>query len=127
MKLPAWSQRRFQSEPGEDLLYRDRCSWARRPRWISLVGGEVFVTTRRLVFQPNVLAALVEKAAWEEALGESDHTHAEPLDSGRPFGTLPSLHIVTAADAAGSRIIVVKTDDQVAELGTWIDRAKWRL
>jgi hypothetical protein len=130
MRSAPWPRRNLPFEPGEDLLYRGRCSWAARRRWISLVGGEVLVTTHRLVFMPNLLAAFLGRRSWHEPLGEIDHTDAEPLDAGRVFGALHSLRVVlttSAGTAPRSRTIVLRSEGGVAELSAWIDRAKWWL
>jgi hypothetical protein len=130
MRPTPWPRRKLTLEPGEDLLYRDHCSWAPRARWISLVGGEILVTTRCLAFRPNLLAALMGRESWQEPLGDIDDTYAEPLNTGRVFGALASLRVVLAANpepAPRSRTIVMKSPEAVAELRMSIDRGKWRL
>jgi hypothetical protein len=130
MRPTPWPRRNLTLEPGEDLFYRNHCSWAPRARWISLVGGEIFVTTRCVAFRPNLLAALMGRESWQEPLGDIDDMYAEPLNTGRVFGALPSLRVVLTADAETaprSRTIVMKSAEAVGELRMSIDRGKWWL
>ena len=129
MKRLSWCRREPRIEGGEKVLFAQRCSWAPRARWISLVGGAILVTSRRIIFTPNLLAAILGRRPWALWIGEIESAQIASLDVGRPFGSLPALHISLAAEthpAARTRTVVMRRPELLDDLAAWINRSRWR-
>ena len=129
MKRFPWYERKPHIEGGEEVLFADRCSWAPHDRWISLVGGAIHVTNRRIIFTPNVLAAILGRRPWAQRIGQIESAQIDTLEVGRPFGSLPALRISLTAEThptARNRTVVMPRPDLVHDLAAWINRAQWR-
>jgi hypothetical protein len=121
-------RRKTQLYDGEEILFAHACSWAPRDRWLSFVGGEILVTTHRIIFTPNVFAAVLRRAPWVHRIAEIEGTQIDMLEARRPFGTLPVLRILVAAEPHSTkqtRTVVMSTSDLVADLAAWINRTQW--
>lgn len=127
MSLIPWYQRRVNTDDDEEVTYSHRCSSATPDRWRSLVGGTVYVTSRRLVFIPNALGALLGRKPWAEALGDIAGTRVDMLEATRVFGALPVLRVSIAGSDEGTtrtRTIVMTRSDEVTELEASITRGR---
>ncbi len=113
---------------GEWVVFTGRCSSADRDRVLSLVGGDVCVTSTRLVFMPNRLAALFGRRPWVLRLDQIGRTSAEDLDLRGWPGPLRALRIYPTwpSDGVGSaaRTVVMARPELVAELLKAIEAAQ---
>ena len=127
-RRPFRRRRNFRVETDERVLYSERCSYAPRNRALSFVGGEVSVTTQRVVFEPNLLAALLRRRPWELRYNEIVETRTDHIDAGWPWGPLPALRIITNNSGAripNQDILVLRNEELADQLEYWINNG-WR-
>jgi hypothetical protein len=127
MKILPWYNRRVQDiADDEQVLYAQSCSYARADWLFSLVGGEIFVTSKRVIFVPNRLAALIGRQPWEHRLCEVTALGPEFLTRIKPVGVLPTLTLLigpAADDKKRKRTVTMSTSESVAALSDAIERA----
>jgi hypothetical protein len=126
MKVLPWYNRRVQDiADDEQVLYAQSCSYARADWVFSLVGGEIFVTSKRVIFVPNRLAALIGRQPWEHLLSEVTTLGPEFMTRIKPIGALPALTLLirpAADDKTGKRTVTMSTSESVAALSDAIER-----
>jgi hypothetical protein len=126
MRVLPWYNRRVQDiADDEQVLYAQSCSYARADWVFSLVGGEIFVTSKRVIFVPNRLAALIGRQPWEHLLSEVTALGPEFMTRIKPVGVLPALKLLirpAADDKTGKRTVTMSTSESVAALSDAIER-----
>ncbi len=128
MNMLPWYNRRVQGMADDErVLYAHNCSFAPNDRLVSLVGGEVFVTSKRVIFVPNRFAAFVGGKPWEYPLSEVTATQPKSSARIKPLGDLPALTLLISQaddDRSRKRTVTMPTAEAVAELSNAIEQAR---
>jgi hypothetical protein len=102
---------------GETVVHRYRANWAPKVR---AIGGELFLTSQRVMFVPHRVDALFGAKDWSYRREEIAQFEMAPKHlSGRQMGVLDRIRLTTRSDR--EQVLVVKHLDSVlSEAQNWL-------